>query len=492
MTATTTTDVANRRIDEDEFLEMRKKVLAQWHTGREVDLDEAVEYQRNLPDSKSFMKITQKLHDEGRTAVFPRAGTALIEDSISLYRKLEASGVPYMTCTTDSYTRALAFARVDEALEETRRTGRKVLNGYPLINHGVFKTREVVESIETGAFDPRIGLYGYPLGSEIAIASGMTGISAGPFISWGAYEKKADIAEALKTYQYMHRLIGYYAERGVMVSCDNHGWILTGVQPMSVNLATGIAEALMEAEQGVKCIVATVHLMGNLAQDLAWIRVKPKLLREYLDRAGFEDVVIAGVFAQHTPLFPMPQSMGGAFAYSNYTAMVAALGKVEACFIRTIDEALGVPTEETHALTYESVNWFFDVVRGQNITIDLPEIDEEAHITELEIRAILDRLYEIGDGDILRGCIEGVHSGVIDSSFSPNIQVKDQVIGVKDARGAIRYKDFGNLPFPEEVKAFHRAKVAERERLDGTPADYEMTIRDFWAFSKGHLIGRPD
>ena len=75
-----------------------------------------------------------------------------------------------------------------------------------------------------------------------------TGISAGPFISWGAYEKTADISEALSTYQYMHRLIGYYADRGVIITCDNHGWILTGVQPMSVNLATTIAEAMMEAD----------------------------------------------------------------------------------------------------------------------------------------------------------------------------------------------------------------------------------------------------
>lgn len=39
--------------------------------------------------------------------------------------------------------------------------------------------------------------------------------------------------------------------------------------------------------------------------------------------------------------------------------------------------------------------------------------------------------------------------------------------------------------------AFHRAKVAEREKANNTRADYEMTVRDFWAFSKGQLIGKP-
>ncbi len=483
--------VRNKRIDESEFLAMRESVLAQWPTGREVDLQDGIDYQKRLPASKNFLQITRRLRSEGRTAIFPRAGTALIEDSISLYRKLESSGVPFMPVTTDSYTRQMNFAKVDAALEETRRSGRKVLNGYPLINHGVHATRRVIESVTTGAFDPRMSLRSYPLGTEIGLAAGMTGFSASAFISWGAYEKSADIAESLASYQYMHRLIGYYAERGVDITCDNHGWILTGVQPMSVNLATVIAEILMQAEQGVKSVVPYVHFMGNLAQDLAWMRVTPKLLREYLDRFGFEDVEIAGTFAQHTPLFPMPQGMGGAFAYADYTAMVAALGRAEAVFIRTIDEALGVPTEESHALTYDSANWFLNVIRGQHIDLQMPAIDEEAWIAEQEIRSILERLLEIGDGDILRGCIEGVHRGVIDSSFSPNRQVKDQVIGVKDVRGAIRYQEFGNLPFSDEVKAFHRAKVAEREKADGTKADYEMTVRDFWAFSKGQLIGRP-
>lgn len=483
-------EVKNRRIDEGEFLKMREKVLALWPTGKEVDLDEAIEYQKKLPDSRIFEKIALKLKAEGRTAVFPRSGTALVEDAISLYRRLEKSGVPFLPVTTDSYTRQLEFKKVAEALEETKRTGRKILNGYPLINHGVKETRRVTESVTTGAFDPRISLKGYRLGTEIGLAAGMTGVSAGPFISWGAYEKKADIADAIATYQYVHRLIGYYADRGVTITCDNHGWILTGVQPMTVNLATSIAEVLMEAEQGCKSFISVVHMMGNMAQDLAWIRVTPRLMREYLDRCGYKDARICGTLAQHTPLFPMPSGMGGAFAYADYSALVSALGKCEACSIRTIDEAVGVPTEESHAMTYESVNWFFNIIRGQNIDFVMKEVEEEERIAEMEIRAILDKLLEIGDGDIVVGCIKGVHLGVIDSSFSPNTQVKDQVIGVKDCRGAIRYKEFGNLPFPEEVKQFHREKVAEREKSDGTKADYEMTVRDFWAFAKGELIGK--
>jgi methylaspartate mutase epsilon subunit len=482
-------EMKQKRIDEDQFMEMRKEVLAAWPTGKEVDLDEAVAYQKTLPESKSFLKITEKLRREGRTVCFPRAGTALVEDEISLCRKLEESGVPYIPVTTDSYTRALQFDKIESALEETRRTGKKVLNGYPIINHGVKQTRKVVESVTTGAFDPRMSHKAHPLGAEIAFASGMTAMSTGFFISWGAYEKNATLEEVIWPSMYVHRLMGYYADHGVIIGTDLHGWIVTGVQPMTVNLAAMIAEALVAAEQGVKCIVPLVHFMGNMAQDLAWLRVQPRLMREYLDKFGYTDVVIPGNFGSQTPLYPMPQSTGGAFAFPDYAAVIGALAKVESINVRTIDEALGIPTEESHAMTYDSANWLLNVIRGQNIDFKIEGSDIEERIAELEIRSMVDKLIELGEGDIVQGCIRGVDAGVIDSCFSPNKHVKDKVMGVKDVHGAVRWAEFGNLPFSEEVKEFHRQKVAEREKKEGAKANYEMVVRDFWAFSKGKLIG---
>ena len=486
------TSLKNRRLDEDEFLKMRDPVLSLWPTGREVDLDEAVEYQKNLPDSKNWHKIARKLNEEGRTAIFPRAGTGLLEAQISLSQKLVESGVPFIPVTTDSYTRQLDFEKVDGILAEMRRTGRNLLNGFPIINYGVKQTRKLIESVDRGAFNPRLSLKSYKLATEISFAAGMTAVAACPFISWAAYEKNATLEESMATNQYVHRLIGYYADRGAIFSTDNHGWILTGMQPMTVNLATTIADAVMVAEQGGKSITSVVHLMGNMAQDLAWIRVTPRLMREYLDKLGYEDVAIAGVFAQHTPLFPMPQGMGGAFAFPNYTAMVGALGRVEAVSVRTIDEALGIPSEESHALSYESTNWLLNVIRGQDFDLQSRDIDNEAAIAEAEIRAFMDKILEVGDGDVIVGCLKCVEAGFLDSSFSPNKQVRDQVIGIKDCRGAIRWKEFGNLPLPEEIKKFHIEKIKEREKTEGRKMDYDAFIQDFWAFSKGQLVGKPE
>ena len=57
--------------------------------------------------------------------------------------------------------------------------------------------------------------------------------------------------------------------------------------------------------------------------------------------------MVTGRICQMIPLFPVPLDLGGAFAYINYSAMVASLANAEAVFVRTIDEGAGVATAES-------------------------------------------------------------------------------------------------------------------------------------------------
>jgi methylaspartate mutase epsilon subunit len=85
--------------------------------------------------------------------------------------------------------------------------------------------------------------------------------------------------------------------------------------------------------------------------------------------------------------------------------------------------------------------------------------------------------------------IRAVEMGVVDSPMSGNINVKSQVLGIRDKEGAVRYLDFGNLPIPEEAKEFHREKVRERELAEHREMNYEVFIEDFWALSQGQIVG---
>jgi len=480
-----------QRIDEDVFMEKHKEVLAIWPTGKEVDLEEAVAYQKALPDSKRFHKILQRVHDEHRISLFPRQGTPLVDDEIALIRSLNDLGIHLLPFTTDSYTRNLQLDKVEKGLEESARTGKAALNGYPIINHGIKNNRKVVEACD-GALDPRSSRVGQALVAGMAFASGMNAFP-NSFFGWIAgYDKKATVEECIETAQYSGRLIGYYADHGVIITTDTHGWLPNFVIPMSVNMATQIIESLVSAGQGVKSVFPQVNMQGCLAQDLADMRVLPKLMRQYLDQFGYSDVTIAGLFGSQSPLFPFPQEMGSAFGYIGYTALTAALGGCDAVSVKTVDEAAGVPSMDSHRESYRAAQWILGVWEGQELEIDNDAIRQEERVAIAEVNAILDKVFELGDGDVVIGTIKAVEAGVLDSPMSINIHAQDKVLGIRDKNGACRYLDFGNLPIPEDIKDFHRQKVAERELAEGRKLDYYASIEDFWAISKSRLKGLPE
>ena len=205
--------VRQRKTDEETFMKMRKEVLSAWPTGKEVDLEEAVAYQKSLPESKNFTKVLQSYHAQGKTGLFPRSGVPVVEEEIKLLRSLNEVGVRLFPFTTDAYTRNLQLDKAQKGLEESIRTGKMKLNGYPIINHGVRTTRKVVESCE-GAFDPRSSRVANSFVGEIAFASGMTAMP-NSFFGWiGGYDKRATVEECIETAQYLGRLIGYYSEKG--------------------------------------------------------------------------------------------------------------------------------------------------------------------------------------------------------------------------------------------------------------------------------------
>jgi len=396
--------VSNKRVDDEILMKKRREDLDKWPTGQEVDFDEAVAYQKSLPDSKIWWKVMMKLQEEGRMSVFPRAGTPILENMIELCQGLRDSGVVLIPVTTDSYTRLGQYEKVEEILKECERTGKPLLNGYPIINQGVKKTRKLVESVDA-AFSPR------GAGGEIAIASGLTTFEESMgFLGFGSYAKNMTIRELAERYQNSKRILGWYADREVILCCDLHGWLPGAPFPLSVNIACLIIEAVTAAEQGQKAMYPLVACMGNMVQDLAWIRLAPRLIREYLDRFGYQDTMIVGTCPAQTPLFPVAMDLGGAFAYLTYVSMVGALSKSNAVDLRSIDEGAGIPSKDTNTVSYRAAKWIFDIVREQKIEIDIKGIDVEERVTETEVRAILDRIFDLGDGDIVEGTVRAVES----------------------------------------------------------------------------------
>ena len=480
--------VRDQRIEESVFMKLHEKEIAAWPTGRDIDLEEAVEYQKSLPEDKSFWRRLAKYKAEGKTGLYPRSGVPVVEKEIELLQGLNSVGVELFPFTTDSYTRNRQFEKAQFGLEESIRTGQNKLNGYPIINHGVKTNRRVVESCR-GAFDPRSSYGANSFVAEMAFASGMTSMP-NSFFGWIAgYDKTVTPEACIETAQYLGRLMGWYADRGVVLSSACHGWLPNGVVPMYMNMATQIIESLVTTGQGGRAIIPLTNMQGNFSQDLSDIRASEILFPKYFEKLGRKDAFIPGIIGNQSSLFPFPQDVGMAYGYINYTAMLAAVAGLPACSVKTVDEASGVPSIQSHMETYRSANWLFSVMRAQKWEVNKDEVALETEMTVKAVSAIVDKVLELGDGDICVGTVKAIEAGVLDSPFSINYHPRDLCLGARDLQGACRYLDFGNIPVPEEVKEYHREKLHERELAEGSKLGFNTSIADFWCLSRGRITG---
>ena len=479
--------VRDTMMPEDEFLKKHEQVLSLWPTGKEVDLEEAVAYNKSLPDDKNMVKMLKKYKAEGKTSLYPRSGTPVIEEEIRLLQSLNEVGVFMFPFTTDSYSRNLKFDMAQKGLDESIKTGKAKLNGFPIVNHGVKNTRKVVESCK-GAFDVRSSREGQFIIAEIAFASGMSAIPQSMFGWLSGFDKRATPEECIQTCQLSARLSGYYAQRGHIINHACHGWLPNGIIPHYVSIACMLLDALVSAGQGARSFSPMVNFNGNMAQDLGEFRAAEKLFRKYLDKYGYCDCETPGSIGNQSFLYPFPRDLGMAFGYINYTAMLGALARLPACFVKTVDEAHGIPSIEAHQQTYRSASWIYNVVRQQELDFNSKAIDDEERMTDLAVSAIVERVMELGDGDVCVGIVKALDEGVLDSPFAINMHLQDNTLGVRDMRGAMRFLEYGNVPIPEEVREFNREKVREREEYEGRKMTYKVSISDMWTLGEGMLI----
>ena len=89
---------------------------------------------------------------------------------------------------------------------------------------------------------------------------------------------------------------------------------------------------------------------------------------------------------------------------------------------------------------------------------------------ELEVRALMEKCLDAGGGDMAVGLCKGVEAGWVDTMLTPWKYNKGKVMVMRDAENAVRYLDPGDIPLPDEVREYHRQKLAEREKKEGPQA----------------------
>ena len=481
--------LTDKKISEDLFMQMRKENLLRWPTGAEVNFDRAVERQKSLPKHNRLDLVMRQAVEDGRCLVQPRGGFGTFEQHKDLMQIIDKEGLAdIVPTTTDSYTRNEHFASAQKGIEESEKNGRSMLNGYPIVNYGVSKASQLIDSINK----PAIMLTGTAmpkLTGEIGFAAGFTGFLGSGIAYTTSYIKELSIEDGIKNYQYLDRLAAMYQDNGVELHRRQPGF-LTGTNiPPCIAIIVCILDLLLAVEQGVKNYGLEMGETLHLIQDAAAVKACKELCQEYLAFKGYVDI-----FTPVTLLHWMgawPQDEAQAASLVSYGGTLAAISGAASVTTKTLHEAFGIPTPQANAEGLRMTRMAIYLARG--IRLDsMREFQFEVDLIKSEVRPIINKVLEMGDGDVAIGTVRGFEAGVLDIPWSPNKWVKSQVMPARDVDGCLRIFDPGLMPFPKEVLEYHREKLQLRADKERRPFDIDLAVSSVYELSEPLKILQTD
>jgi len=473
--------LSEQRLPEEVFARMRRENLARWPTGAEIDLDEAIELHRRLPRHKQLAQVMRKAVAERRCLTQPRGGFGTFKMHRELMMALDREGhADIVPTTTDSYTRNEQFPLAQRGIEESERLGRSMLNGYPIVNYGVARARQLIEAVDK----PAIMLTGTSLPKltgEIAFAGGYSGYLGSGIAYTTSYTKELSIEDGIRNYQYLDRLAALYHERGVELHRRQPGFLTGTNVPPSVAIIICVLDCLLAAAQGVRNYGLEMGETLHLVQDAAAVAACRELCQEYLGRKGHGDV-----FTSVTLLHWMgawPQDDAQAAAIISYGGTLAAIAGAASVTTKSTHEAFGIPTPQINAEGLRMTRMAIYLAR--NIRLDgMREYQEEKELIKREVRPVVDKALEMGDGDVALGTVRAFEAGVLDVPWSPNRGCRSRILPARDADGYLRILDPGLMPFPRDVLEIHEAKLRQRAAREGVALGHDLAVASVYEIAE--------
>jgi methylaspartate mutase epsilon subunit len=473
--------LSEARIPDDVFERMRRENLARWPTGAEVDFEAALARHHALPKHKQLGWVMREAARERRCLTQPRGGFGTFEMHRHLMVTLDKAGhADVVPTTTDSYTRNEQWQLAQKGIEESERAGRSMLNGYPLVNYGVARAADLIDAIDkpaimlTGTAMPR-------LTGEIGYAGGYSGYLGSGIAYTTSYTKETSIEEGMRNYQYLDRLVAMYQERGVDLHRRQPGFLTGTNVPPSIAIVTAVLDCLLAAAQGVRNYGLEMGETLHLVQDAAAVAACRELCQEYLQQRGYHDVFTPVTLLHWMGAWPHDEAQCAALVA--YGGTLAAIAGANSVTTKSVHEAFGIPTPEANAEGLRMTRMAIYLARDIRLD-ELREFQEEKALIAREVRAIVDKTLEMGDGDVALGTVRAFEAGVLDIPWSPSRYCKSRIVPARDAEGYLRIVDPGLMPFPKDVMEVHEEKLRRRAEREGVPFGHELAVSSVYEMAE--------
>ena len=412
------------------------------------DFDEVAEFVRNA--SKELF-ISHHFARREKMLVQPRGGFPTYAQQYALYEYFVDANVDVLPLTIDSNTRLNDYATAKKMLRLSEENDMDMLNGYPLVTHGYRTTRKMITE-----FDKPVSLrHGTPdarLLIETAIASGIFEIEGGPITYLLPYSKNFPLDKAFLYWKYVERVCANYSELNEAINRESFGPLTATLVPPSITIVIQLLEMLLSLEEGVKSFSVSFAQQGSMNQDIVTGAVIKKLAKHYAEEIGCGDAAINLVYHQWMGAFPTHQDYADQLI--NLSTVIASMVGADKIITKTRQEATGIPTKEANAKTVADTQYTLRILNGLPAVVD----EEEEEILTLEVKAIMEAVFNDPADTLWRKVFNSIKNGVIDVPFSPHIINQNEMITIRDAQKNIRIIERGNVPIPDRCFEYERAQ----------------------------------
>ncbi len=427
-----------------------------------------LEIENFVKEANKELFTSYKFRNSDHLLAQPRGGFPTYEKMFELYKEFEKVDTDIFPLTIDSHTRLNDYASAKKMLELSEENEVDMLNGYPLINHGYKTTRSMVThfnrpiSLRHGTPDARLLV-------ETAIASGIFEIEGGPITYLLPYSKNFPLDKAFLYWKYVEKVCAHYSQFNEPINRESFGALTATMVPPAITIVIQIIEMLLSFEEGVKSFSVSFAQHGSVNQDVATSNVLMKLSREYADKLGFKDTSIHLVYHQWMGAFPYDKELSSALI--NMSTFIAVLVGADKIITKTKEEAFGIPTKEANAQAVANTKYMIKILK------DIPKIrdEEEEEILELEVKSILEAVFNDPADTLWRKVLNSIKKGIIDVPFSPHIINANEIITIRDPKNAIRIIERGKVPIPNRCFEYEKSKI---DIKDDKKAIVDKIIKD--------------
>jgi methylaspartate mutase epsilon subunit len=412
------------------------------------DFSEVSEFVTNA--SKELF-ISHQFKNQKKMLVQPRGGFPTYNKQFALYEFFVDANVDVLPLTIDSNTRLNDYATSKKMLRLSEENDVDMLNGYPLVNHGYRTTRKMIThfnkpvSLRHGTPDARLLI-------ETAIASGIFEIEGGPITYLLPYSKNFPLDKAFLYWKYVERVCANYSKLNEPINRESFGPLTATLVPPSITIVIQLLEMLLSLEEGVKSFSVSFAQQGSMNQDIVTGAVLKKLAKFYAAEINCSDAAINLVYHQWMGAFPMNKDY--AEQLISISTVIASMVGADKIITKTREEASGIPTKEANAKTVANTQYSLGILNGLPNVVD----EEEEEILTLEVKAIMEAVFNDPADTLWRKVFNSIKNGVIDVPFSPHIINHNNMITVRDAKKNIRIIKRGNVPIPDRCYAYEKSQ----------------------------------